>query len=139
MEYRKFENTCVVRVDPGEDIVEQIEAVARREHIQLASVQGIGAINDFTVGTFDFADKQYHPLHFQGDYELISLLGSINTLNGDFYCHLHMSAGDTQGHVVGGHLSRAVVSGTGELIITVIPGTVDREFDEEIGLNRFKF
>ena len=114
-------------------------AVARREGIQLATVQGLGAVNDFTVGVFDTVSKQYHANHFQGSYEIVSLTGTITTMSGDVYCHLHMSAGDAQGHVVGGHLNRAVISATGELVVTAIPGTVDRKFSEEIGLNLFQF
>ena len=42
-------------------------------------------------------------------------------------------------NVYGGHLTEAVISGTGELVLTEIEGTVDRKFDEEIGLNLFEF
>ena len=139
MEYRRFESTYVIRLDPGEDIVEQVQAIARQEGIQLATVQGLGAVNDFTVGVFDTVSKQYHANHFQGSYEIVSLTGTITTMSGDVYCHLHMSAGDAQSHVVGGHLNRAVISATGELVVTAIPGTVDRKFSEEIGLNLFQF
>ena len=139
MEYRRLEQACVVRLDPGEDILEQVQAVARREGIQLATVQGLGAVNDFTVGVFDTVGKQYHANHFQGSYEIVSLTGTITTMNGDVYCHLHMSAGDAQGHVVGGHLNRAVISATGELVLTILPGTVDRAFSGEIGLNLLRF
>ena len=60
-------------------------------------------------------------------------------MNGEFYTHLHMSAGDAQGHVFGGHLNRAVVSAVCEMAVTEIPGTVDRAFNEDVGLNLFKF
>jgi len=50
-----------------------------------------------------------------------------------------MSAGDDQGRVMGGHLNRAVISATAELVVTILPGTVDRAFSEEIGLNLYKF
>lgn len=139
MEYRRLEQACVVRLDPGEDILEQVQAVARREGIQLATVQGLGAVNDFTVGVFDTVGKQYHANHFQGSYEIVSLTGTITTMNGVVYCHLHMSAGDAQGQVVGGHLNQAVISATGELVLTILPGTVDRAFSGEIGLNLLRF
>jgi len=139
MEYRKFEQTYIVRMDPGEEILEQVKALAEAEHIKLATVQALGAINDFTVGVFDTAEKQYYANHFQGLYEIVSLWGTINTMDGAFYCHLHMSAGDDKGHVVGGHLNRAVVSATCEMVVTCIPGTVDRAFNEDVGLNLFKF
>lgn len=50
-----------------------------------------------------------------------------------------MCAGDENGNAIGGHLNSATVSATCEMIITVIDGTVDRYFDEEIGLNLFQF
>ena len=67
------------------------------------------------------------------------LLGTINTMDGAFYTHLHMSAGNEKGEVFGGHLNRAVISATCEMVITVIDGRVDRFHSEEIGLNLFQF
>ena len=139
MEYRRFEQTYIVRMDPGEEILEQVKALAEAEHIKLATVQALGAINDFTVGVFDTAEKQYYANHFQGLYEIVSLWGTINTMDGTFYCHLHMSAGDDKGHVVGGHLNRAVVSATVEIVISVLPGEIDRQPDPRIGLNLMHF
>ena len=60
-------------------------------------------------------------------------------MNGEFYSHIHMSAGNDKGEVFGGHLNRAIVSATCEMVINIIDGTVDREFNENIGLNLFKF
>ena len=139
MEYRKFGNTCIVRMDPGEEILTQVKELALAEHIRLASVQALGAVNDFTVGVFKTDEKKYYSNSFQGSYEIVSLTGTINTMDGAFYCHLHMSAGDDQGRVVGGHLNRAVVSATCEMVVTVLPGTVDRAFSPEVGLNLFRF
>ena len=59
----------------------------------------------------------------------------LNAKNG----RLHLSAGDGKGAVFGGHLNRAVISATCEMIVTLIPGAVDRVFSDEIGLNVFKF
>lgn len=139
MEYRRFGSTCVVRMDRGEEILEQVKTLALKEGIRLASVQALGAVNDFTVGVFKTAEKRYDANTFQGDFEIVSLTGTINTMDGEFYAHLHMSAGDGKGHMFGGHLNRAVVSATCEMVVTEIPGAVDRAFHEEIGLNLFRF
>lgn len=102
-------------------------------------MQALGAVNQFTVGVFKTQEKEYLANDFEGSYEIVSLTGTINTMDGAFYCHLHMSAGNDKGEVFGGHLNRAVVSATCEMVITLVDGTVDRAFDEEIGLNLFKF
>ena len=139
MEYRRFGNTIVARIDRGEEILAAVREIAGTEHIQLASVSALGATNDFTVGVYNVDEKQYHASDFKGNFEIVSLTGTINTMDGEFYTHLHMSAGDEKGQVFGGHLNRAVVSAVCEMVITVIDGVVDRRFSEEIGLNLFRF
>lgn len=139
MDYRRFQNTIVARIDKGEEILEQVKAIALKEQIKLASVQALGAVNQFTVGVFKTEEKEYLANEFTGSFEIVSLNGTINTMNGEFYCHLHMSAGNHKGEVFGGHLNQAYVSATCEMIITIIDGAVDRNFDEGVGLNLFKF
>ena len=139
MEYRKFDNVIIARIDKGEEILEQLKAIAINENIKLASINALGAINDFTIGVYKTDEKKYYSNSFKGYYEITSLTGTINTMNGEYYAHLHMSAGNQKGEVFGGHLNRAVVSATCEMVITVIDGRVDRVHDEETGLNIFKF
>ena len=139
MEYRKFNNKIVLRIDKGEEILEKIKEVALKENIKLANINALGAVGEFTVGVFKTQEKKYYANEFNGDFEIVSLTGTINTMNGEFYSHLHMSAGDDKGQVFGGHLNKAIVSATCEMIINIIDGTVDREFNEEIGLNLFRF
>ena len=139
MEYKRFGNTIVARIDKGEEILDKVKEIALKENIKLASVSALGAVCDFTVGVYKTDEKKYYSNEFKGYYEIVSLTGTINTMNDEFYTHLHMSAGDDTGKVFGGHLNRAIVSATCEMIINIIDGRVDRYFDEEIGLNLFKF
>lgn len=139
MEYKRFGNQIVIRMDRGEEIYEQLKQVALKENIKLAQVSALGATNDFEAGVFDTKEKVFCPNHFQGDHEIVSLTGTINTMNGEYYAHLHMSAGGMDGRVVGGHLKWAKISVTCELVVTVIDGVVDRVFDEQLQFNRFQF
>lgn len=139
MDYRRFDDTIIARIDKGEEILEQLKVIAEKEEIKLASVSALGATDDITVGVFRTGEKKYYANHFTGDMEIVSLTGTVSTMDGAFYPHLHMSAGDTEGHVFGGHLNRAVISATCEMVIRVIDGQVDRKFDENIGLNLFAF
>lgn len=139
MEYKRFGNKIIVRIDKDEEILEQVKELALKENIRLAAVQALGATNSFTVGVYDVAEKQYHANTFSGSFEIVSLTGTINTMNGEFYTHLHMSAGNDKGEVFGGHLNRAVVSATCEMVVDVLDGTVDRQYDPVTGLNLLKF
>ena len=139
MEYRVFGKTVVARIDRGEEILDKLHELAEKEHIKLASVQALGATNDFTVGVFNTETRQYAANRFTGSFEIVSLVGTVNTMDRQFYAHLHMSAGNEKGEVFGGHLNRAVISATCEMVITVIDGRVDRFHSEEIGLNLFQF
>lgn len=135
MEYKKFKNTIIARIDKNEEILESLKSLAQKESINLAEVSALGAVRSFTVGVFKTEEKIFSPNTFTGEYEIVSLTGTVTTMNGEFYAHIHMSAGDEHGNVFGGHLSEAIVSATCEMVITIIDGSVDRRFDENIGLN----
>ncbi len=60
MEYRKFDNIIIARIDKGEEILEQLKAIAITENIKLASINALGAINDFTVGVYKTDEKKYY-------------------------------------------------------------------------------
>ena len=139
MDYRRFGNHIVARFDRGEEILESLKALALKENVRLASVSALGAVDDFTVGVYRVDEKKYYANHFEGAFEIVSLTGTISTMNGEYYAHLHMSAGDDKGAVFGGHLNRAVISATCELVIDVIDGVVERRADPEVGLNLFNF
>lgn len=139
MEYRVFGETVVVRLDKGEEIHEQLHIVAEQEQIHLATVQGIGTLNEFKVGVFNAQTQKYHAYQFHGNFEITSLSGTITTKDGACFPHLHMSAANQDGVVMGGHLNRAVVSVTCELVIHRLPGLVGREPDPESGLQILKF
>ena len=139
MDYKRFGNKIVARLDKGEEVLEQIKAISLKENIKLANINALGATNDFTVGVYNIDEKKYYSNSFTGNFEIVSLTGSVNTMEGEFYTHIHMSCGDSEGKVFGGHLNRAVISATCEMFIEVIDGEVDRFHDDEIGLNLFKF
>ena len=81
MEYRKFDNVIIARIDKGEEILEQLKAIAINENIKLASINALGAINDFTIGVYKTDEKKYYSNSFKGYYEITSLTGTINTMD----------------------------------------------------------
>ncbi|NLJ90253.1 MAG: DNA-binding protein [Clostridiales bacterium] len=135
MNYKRFNNTIVVRIDKGEEILEELTRICKEEQVKLANVNALGAVGEFTVGLFDTSKKEYYSRDYKGEFEIVSLTGSVTSMDGKVYNHIHMSAGDIENKVYGGHLSRAVVSATCEMFIHVVDGEVDRKLNEDIGLN----
>lgn len=140
MEYRRFGEGIVIRLQKGEEVLETLRAVCEKEGVALASVSGIGAVNDVTLGVFNSEKFEYESKQYTGDMEIASCVGNITQMNGETYLHLHMvTANATKGVVYAGHLNRGMISLTGEFILHVIDGCVDREYSPEVGLNLFKF
>ena len=139
MQYKKFKDTYFVRLERGEEILSSLAALAEKENINLACVSGLGAINKFTAGVFFPEEKVYRKNDFHGNFEITSLTGTITRMDGKPYLHLHISAGNEYGKVMGGHLNEAYVSATCEVVVRTVEGEVGREFSKEIGLNLFKF
>ena len=140
MEYRKFSQGYVLRLDPGEEIVASLTRLVEQEQVQLGSVTAIGAANDVTIGIFSTQEKQYHARRYQGDYEISALVGNVTRKEGDPYLHLHITIGNpVTGEVHAGHLTSATISATLELFLQVWDGQVGREFSDQVGLNLFRF
>lgn len=139
MDFKKFGNKYIIRIDRGEELVSVLEKFCKDNDITLGTVHGIGASNRLEIGLFDTENKEYHSNEFTGDFELVPILGNISTMDGEIYLHLHANIADSENKSFGGHLSSAVISGTFEGVIEEIDGEVDREFNDDCGLNIFKF
>ena len=140
MEYRKFSQGYVLRLDPGEEIVSSLTRLVEQEGVTLATVSALGAANDVTIGIFNTWEKQYHSWRFQGDYEISALVGNVTRQEGKPYLHLHITIGNpVTGKVHAGHLTSAVISATLELFLQVWDGEVGRKFSDTVGLNLLEF
>lgn len=139
MEFKKFGGKYIIRLEKGEEIVSTITELVKKEKISLGRISGIGAVNRVVVGLFELETKEYHKKEFNGAFEILNLSGNISQMEEKEYLHFHITIGDKDFNAYGGHLNEAVVSATAELIIDVIDGSVDRYFDEGVGLNLLKF
>ena len=138
MKSKKVDNTYIIRIDKGEELVQSLENFCKKNQIKLGTVQGIGATNQITIGYFDTEQKEYFSNQFKGDFEIAPLHGNITTMEGKTYLHLHVTFGDKKFGSHSGHLNKAVISATFEGVITVLDGKAERYHDKEIGLNFLK-
>jgi len=135
MKSKRIDSAVFVRLEPGEDIIEQLMEVISEYDIKLGKVSGIGACDMVTIGNFDVKKQDYHKETFEGSFEITSLTGNISQMNGAPYLHLHITLGDREMRVCGGHLNSGRISATAEIVIDIYNGDIDRYKDEQSGLN----
>ena len=137
MEYKLIDNTYVVRLDVGDEIMLSLADLCRKEKIKAASVQGIGATDNVTVGYYSTAEKRYFNKTFNQQFEIISLNGNISEKDGEPYLHLHIALSDENYLFYGGHLNNAVISITAEIFVTKLDGSINRRVNTKTNLNIF--
>jgi predicted DNA-binding protein with PD1-like motif len=139
MEFKKFNNDYVVRLEKGENVIESLKELCNKEDIKLAEITGLGASDKVEIGVFNVNTKEYKTKIFEGMFEITSLVGNATRKDGEVYLHIHINFGDEDGIVKGGHLVRTNISATSEIILRKIDGEVGRKLSEEIGLNLLEF
>ena len=139
MQYQKFGNTYMLRIDLGEEITDSLKEMCAREGIRLAQVSAIGAADRAAVGVYDLEEKQYHREDLEGFMEIANLSGSVTEMNGEPYIHLHAVLADGRNILHGGHVISMRVGATCEMFVQALDGTVTRKKDESLGINLWTF
>lgn len=137
MRCKKFGNKYLIRLDRGEEIVSSLKLICINNKIEFGFFSAIGATNEVTVGLFDTKQKKYHSTTLEDDFEITSLNGNITTMNGEIYLHCHINLADKEHRSFGGHLNKAIVSATCEMILEKIDGNLNRIYDPDTQLNLF--
>lgn len=124
----------VVRVARGEELVESILRYCESNEISAGWVQAIGACSEATISSYNFSTREYDKITFAEDLELVSLIGNISVVDEKTSMHAHVSLSRHDMSVIGGHLHSMIISGTGEVYITMFEGEFKRHLDAETGL-----
>ncbi|MFH0778834.1 MAG: PPC domain-containing DNA-binding protein [Candidatus Eisenbacteria bacterium] len=136
MKFSKTEFGYVLVLGPNDEIVSSIGAFARSVGVGSAVVSGIGAAGDLVIGYFDRQRKTYVKRQLEGEYEILSLTGTVSHFEGNPWVHVHVVASGPDFSVVGGHLFSGRVTVTLETVVNVSAGRIERKEDAESG---FKF
>ena len=94
MEYRAFKDTYMLRIDIGEEITESLKKMCKQEGIRLAEVNAIGASDHAVVGVYDLQEQAYRREELTGFMEIAGLTGSVTSMDGNPYVHLHAVLAD---------------------------------------------
>ena len=139
MQYRRYGDTYVVRIDAGEEILEKLKEFCEKEDIRLAEVNALGAADHASIGVFDLGKHEYFIEELDGFMEITSLTGNITRMDGNVYIHLHGTMADQNHAIHGGHILSARVGATCEMFIHTLPGELCRSRDEILKINLIQF
>lgn len=138
MEYRKFGDNYYIRLDKGDEVIENILEICQKENIKSAIYSGIGGCGSADIQTFIPEKGEFELKHIEGMLELVSLTGNVITdENDEYYHHTHgvfSFKTDGKHQVEAGHIKSITVSYTTEIELRpVIGGRIRRQYDAETG------
>src|SRR3984893_11727686 len=113
----------------GDEAFSGLQEFAEKYHVTSAHFTAIGALDGATVGWFDPQRKMYKKIPISGQHEVIGMSGDIALYQGRPVVHAHMVVGGPDGTTRGGHVLKAYVSPTLEVMVTVDPLTMQKRLD----------
>lgn len=123
----------LVVLDKGDEIIASLKHLISERNVNGFFI-GIGAVRDPIIAYFDTKQKKYIEKKFEGEFEIVSLIGNLGTdENGEPIVHAHITIADENYNVHGGHLVQGYVSVTLELIVIRVD-SIKRSVDNKWGL-----
>ncbi len=133
MDYTAEDDTIVVRLDPGEEVLAALETLREEADVTGGFFTGIGAVDRVTLGHYSVEDQAYAEESFEGEFEVTAFSGNI----GPDKIHAHIQVGRRDFSTLGGHCAGARVSGTFELVVHRTETTLTHRPDPRTGLDVF--
>jgi predicted DNA-binding protein with PD1-like motif len=120
--------------DKGDEVIGGLKNFARENRLSASQFTAIGAFSDLTLGFFVLEKKEYNHIPIREQVEVLSLIGDVTESDKGPKIHAHVVVGKMDGSAHGGHLIKAHVMPTLEVILTESPAHLRRAHDAETGL-----
>lgn len=130
---RAGQSTHALIFETGDEVIGALTDFARRENIRATRFSGIGAFASETLAYFDWETKKYCDIPIDEQVEVLVLAGDIAWTEKGPMAHAHVVLGQRDGSTCGGHLQRAIVRPTLEVML-MPAGALERRHDAESGL-----
>ena len=132
--------TYAVVLQTSEEVMACLRQFVTGEHIFAAQITGIGAFSDVVLQYFDWDKKEYQGIPIREQVEVASLIGDVaEGLDGEPALHIHLVVGKRDGSAAAGHLARAHVRPTLEVIVNESPVHLRKKKDPQSGLALIRF
>jgi predicted DNA-binding protein with PD1-like motif len=128
----KIDGVIISRFMPNEDLFESLKKIAKDHGIQrgvilsaIGSVKNVVFVNVRSHAGLPVKKEDMMEAEQPGPFELLSLEGNFfpSQEDGEPVIHLHAILGTSSGPVIGGHLLKATVFATVEIILGSVAGS----------------
>ena len=126
---------ALIRLERGDDLLEQLNAAAADLGFQAATLQIVGAVERLAVAYYRQDTHEYERHEYDAPCEISGGVGNVSLKDGTPFVHIHVTGSGADGKAVAGHL----VDGTRVYMIEAYLRRLDgpapvREQDDDIGL-----
>jgi len=129
------EKVFAVIYQTGDEVLADLKQFAQEHRPRSAHFTAIGAFQSVTLAYFDWPTKRYQDIPVNEQVEVLMLAGDIAWKeDGEPVIHAHVVVGRQDGSTRGGHLKKAIVRPTLELVLEEFPSHLERKPDAETGL-----
>lgn len=132
VKYRKDKDKYLIVLQAGQDFLEAMTAFVKKEKIVGAHFTAIGALKNIQVAYYDLEKQEYKlSVLFETSAEVLSLSGSMGTIDNKPVVHAHLAFSGPDYGVKGGHLMKATTSLILEIFVTPTTKPIERELNRE--------
>ena len=138
MKYKKVNGSWVIVLKNGAKIIERLREFVKQEGIRSGYFNAIGAVNFVELAHYNLGKKRYSSKSISKSLEIVSLIGNIAVKEEEIVIHAHIVVGTDKMELYGGHLKEATVTATCEIIFNEFREEINRDYDDNTGLNLIK-
>jgi predicted DNA-binding protein with PD1-like motif len=122
-----------LRLGPGQDLRAELQKFVMENQLEASCI--LTCVGSLQKTNLRLASQEKHTA-FEGNQEIVSLVGTLSVSGS----HLHLSVSDSTGRTTGGHLVEGCeVYTTAEIVIGILPGyRFSREPDPASGYHELK-
>ena len=139
MKYRLEGNKVLVVLSKGDEIFKSLYKVVEELNIKFSWINGIGAADKITLGSYPSSLKKYIKKDFDNEFELASIMGNITIKEDAPFIHIHATISDEECNAFAGHLFSATITVTCEIILNISDKPIYRKECNEVGLYLWDF
>ena len=134
MFWKQFDSGYQISFEQDEPWPDTFHAFLSIQGIEWGYFFALGAVQGVKFGFYPLSTKHWDEHQVFEELEVCSWTGNVAVRQGKPFAHTHAVLGRKDGSTFGGHVVKATIGATLELVLIALPGRVERQENREIDL-----